>query len=165
MQNRQIGSKYMTILATSIAKNIIKERENKNIETTFELVEIIKKSMPFKAMRESHPARRSFQAIRIEVNHELDVLDKGLRDAIELLKVGGRVCVISFHSLEDKMVKKIFNSYSEVSNDIKNLPFIPLEYLPKYKVISKGIVASSNELNDNSRAHSARLRVIERIRE
>ena len=151
--------------ASSIAKNIIKERENKNIETTFELVEIIKKSMPFKAMRESHPARRSFQAIRIEVNHELDVLDKGLRDAIELLKVGGRVCVISFHSLEDKMVKKIFNSYSEVSNDIKNLPFIPLEYLPKYKVISKGIVASSNELNDNSRAHSARLRVIERIRE
>jgi len=151
--------------ASSIARNIIKTRENKNIETTFELVDIIKQSMPYKAMRDGHPARRSFQAIRIEVNHELDVLDRGLHDAIELLNVGGRVCVISFHSLEDKMVKKIFSSYSELSNDMKKLPFVPEEFLPKYKVISKGIVASSLELEENSRSHSARLRVIEKIRD
>ncbi len=151
--------------ASSIAKNIISCREKKKIETTFELVDIIKASMPFKAMREFHPARRSFQAIRIEVNHELEVLDKGLRDAIELLNVGGRVCVISFHSLEDKMVKKIFSDYSELSGEMRKLPFVPEEYLPKYKVISKGIVASDEDLNDNSRAHSARLRVIEKIRD
>jgi len=151
--------------ASSIARNIIKTRENKNIETTFELVDIIKQSMPYKAMRDGHPARRSFQAIRIEVNHELDVLDRGLHDAIELLNVGGRVCVISFHSLEDKMVKKIFSSYSELSNDMKKLPFVPEEFLPKYKVISKGIVASKEELEENSRSHSARLRVIEKIRD
>ena len=151
--------------ATSIAKNIIKYREQKPINTTFELVDIIRGSMPFKATRETHPARRSFQAIRIEVNKELEVLEKGLIDAIELLNVGGRICVISFHSLEDKIVKKIFNSYSEIPNDIKKLPFIPDEYLPKYKVISKGITASNKELDENSRAHSARLRVIEKIRD
>jgi len=83
--------------ATSIAKNIIKYREQKPISTTFELVDIIRGSMPFKATRETHPARRSFQAIRIEVNKELEVLEKGLIDAIDLLNVGGRICVISFH--------------------------------------------------------------------
>lgn len=151
--------------ASSIAKNIVRERENKPIETTFELVEIIKKSMPYKAMRDKHPAKRSFQAIRIEVNNELEVLKSGLRQAIELLNKDGRICVISFHSLEDKIVKKIFQEYSEVSLEMKKLPFIPEEYLPKYKVISKGIVASSLELEENSRSHSARLRVIEKIRD
>lgn len=151
--------------ATSIAKNIIKYREQKPINTTFELVDIIRQSMPFKATRETHPARRSFQAIRIEVNKELEVLEKGLIDAIELLNIGGRICVISFHSLEDKIVKKIFNSYSEIPNDMKKLPFIPDEYLPKYKVISKGITASTKEVDENTRAHSARLRVIEKIRD
>lgn len=151
--------------ATSIAKNIVKERNLKPIETTFELVEIIRKSMPYKATRESHPARRSFQAIRIEVNNELEVLKDGLKQAMELLAVNGRICVISFHSLEDKIVKKIFAEYSEIPNNMKNLPFIPEEYMPKYKIISKGIIASSNELEENSRAHSARLRVIEKIRD
>lgn len=151
--------------ASSIAKNIIRERENKPIETTLELVEIIKKSMPYKATREKHPAKRSFQAIRIEVNKELDVLASALRQAIELLNVNGRICVISFHSLEDKIVKKIFQEYSEVSNDMKKLPFIPEEYLPKYKIISKGITASIQELEENSRSHSARLRVIEKIKD
>ena len=151
--------------ATSIAKNIVDYREIKPIETTLELVEIIKKSMPYKAMRESHPARRSFQAIRIEVNNELEVLKQGLRQAIEMLNVGGRVCVISFHSLEDRIVKKMFNDYSEVRSDMRQLPFIPDCYQPKYKVISKGITASSRELEENSRSHSARLRVIEKIRD
>lgn len=151
--------------ASNIARNIIKERTTKKIETTFELVEIVKKSMPYKAMRDSHPARRTFQAIRIEVNKELEVLESALRQAIELLNVGGRICVISFHSLEDKIVKKIFQEYSEVSKEMKKLPFIPEEYLPKYKIISKGITASTKELEENSRSHSARLRVIEKIRD
>ena len=151
--------------ASNIARNIIKERTTKKIETTFELVEIIKKSMPYKAMRDSHPARRTFQAIRIEVNKELEVLEIALKQAIELLNIGGRICVISFHSLEDKIVKKIFQAYSEVANDIKKLPFIPDEYLPKYKIISKGITASPLELEENTRSHSARLRVIEKIRD
>ena len=151
--------------ASSIAKNIVRERENKPIETTLELVEIIKKSMPYKATREKHPAKRSFQAIRIEVNKELEVLESALRQAIELLNINGRICVISFHSLEDKIVKKIFQEYSEVSNEMKKLPFIPEEYLPKYKIISKGITASIQELEENSRSHSARLRVIEKIKD
>ena len=99
--------------ANSIANNIVKSREIKKIETTFELVEIIKKSMPYKAQRDGHPARKTFQAIRIEVNHELDVLEVALEQAIDLLKVGGRLCVITFHSLEDRIVKNMFKKYSE----------------------------------------------------
>ena len=151
--------------ASSIAKNIIKAREKKPIETTFELVDIIKASMPMKAKRDGHPARRSFQAIRIEVNKELEVLEIALDKALELLNVGGRVCVISFQSLEDKIVKNKFKEVSEVADNIKNLPFIPDEYLPKFKVISKGIIASDKELEENSRSHSARLRVIEKVRD
>ena len=151
--------------ATSIARNIEKARLIKPIETTFELVEIIKKSMPMKAMRDGHPARRTFQAIRIEVNHELEVLEKGLEQAISLLNVGGRLCVISFHSLEDRIVKKSFQNVSDVPSHIKKLPFIPDEYLPKYKIISKGIVASREELEFNNRAHSARLRVLEKVKD
>ena len=151
--------------ASSIAKNIIKAREQKPIETTFELVDIIKASMPMKAKRDGHPARRSFQAIRIEVNKELEVLEIALDKALELLNVGGRVCVISFQSLEDKIVKNKFKEVSEVADNIKNLPFIPDEYLPKFKVVSKGIIASDKELEENSRSHSARLRVIEKVRD
>ena len=150
--------------ATSIAKNIVKERENKKIETTLELVSIIKKSMPMKAMREKHPARKTFQAIRIEVNHELDVLEKGLRQALEVLSIGGRICIISFQSLEDKIVKNIFNEVSTVPKEFEKLPFVPEKYQPKYKVISKGIIPTKEEIEENYRAHSARLRVIERIK-
>ena len=149
--------------ASSIAKNIIKAREKKPVETTFELVDIIKNSMPMKAKRDSHPARRSFQAIRVEVNRELEVLEEGLEQAIKILNKNGRICVISFQSLEDRIVKSKFKSVSEVPDSMKMLPFIPEEYLPKYRVISKGIVATDSELEVNSRAHSARLRVLERI--
>ena len=149
--------------ANSIAKNIVKYRSNKNIETTLELADIIKNSVPFKARRDSHPARRSFQAIRIEVNHELDVLKNVLDDALSLLNVGGRICIISFHSLEDKIVKDVFNKYTTVSKELNKLPYVPDEYKPKYKIVSKGITSSDEELRDNYRAHSARLRVIERI--
>lgn len=151
--------------ATSIAKKIVDYRENKNIETTLELVDIIKSGMPMKAMRDSHPARRVFQAIRIEVNKELEVLEIALRDSLDILNVGGRVAVITFQSLEDKIVKKIFREYSEVSSDMAKLPFVPEEYLPKYKVIEKGLVPSVSELEENNRSRSSRLRVIERIKE
>lgn len=148
--------------ASSIANNIIKTRENKKIETTLELVEVIKKSMPYKAMKDSHPARKTFQAIRIEVNNELGVLRDALEEAIEMLNVGGRISVITFHSLEDKIVKEIFNKYSKVDSSLSKLPFIPKEYLPKFILIAN-ITPSKEELEENNRARSSRLRVIERI--
>ena len=151
--------------ATSIAKNIVKRREEKKIETTFELVDIIKRSMPQKEMRDGHPARKTFQAIRIEVNHELDVLEKGINEAIDLLNVGGRLCVITFHSLEDRIVKNIFKKYSEIDSKFIKLPEVPLEYMPKLKIISKGIVPSDEEILENNRARSARLIVVEKIRD
>lgn len=151
--------------ATSIAKNIVKAREEKRIETTGELVEIIKRSMPMRELREGHPARKSFQAIRIEVNHELDVLETGLEQAIDLLKVGGRICVITFHSLEDRIVKNIFRKYSEIDSKFNKLPYVPDEYMPKLKIISKGIVPSEMELIENNRARSARLRIVEKIKD
>ena len=151
--------------ANSIAKNIVKDREIKPIETTLELVEIIKKSMPAKELRNGHPARKTFQAIRIEVNHELEVLESALIQALDLIKVNGRICVITFHSLEDRIVKNTFKKYSEIDSKFAKLPFVPEEYLPKYKVVCKGITASDEELEDNNRARSARLRVIEKIKD
>ena len=149
--------------ATSIAKNIIKNREQKPIETTLELVEIIKNSVPEKYKREKHPARKVFQAIRIEVNKELEVFEESLKDALELLDINGRICVITFHSLEDKICKDIFKNVSDIDKNMKNLPIIPEEYLPKYKIIAN-IKPSKDELEENPRARSAKLRVIERVR-
>jgi len=151
--------------ASSIAKNIVKARETKKIETTLELVDIIKRSMPARELRDGHPARKTFQAIRIEVNHELDVLERALEQAIDLLNVGGRICIITFHSLEDRMVKNIFRKYSEVDVKFSKLPYVPDEYMPKLKIISKGIVPSDLELSENNRARSSRLRVVEKIRD
>ncbi|MCI6001677.1 MAG: 16S rRNA (cytosine(1402)-N(4))-methyltransferase RsmH [Tenericutes bacterium] len=151
--------------AKKIASNIVKYRENKEIVTTLELVDIIKTSVPFKAMRESHPARKVFQAIRIEVNDELNVLKASLEDAIKLLNINGRICVITFHSLEDRIVKEIFNKYTKVNQELNNLPFIPEEYLPNYKLINtKVIIPSNKELTENNRSRSAKLRVIERVK-
>ena len=149
--------------ASSIAKKIIKERELKPIKTTLELVEIIKSAAPEKYKRDKHPARKTFQAIRIEVNKELDVFESSLRQALDLVKIGGRVCVITFHSLEDKICKNIFKSVSEVDKNLRNMPIIPDELMPKYKVIAN-IKPSLEELANNNRARSARLRVIERVR-
>ena len=145
--------------ASSIAKGIIKSRP---INTTLELVEVIKNNVPDKYKREKHPARKVFQAIRIEVNDELNVFEKSLKDSLDLLNIGGRVCVITFHSLEDKICKNIFNSVSKIDENLKNLPVIPDKYLPKYKVL-KTITPSSCELLNNPRARSAKLRIIERI--
>lgn len=155
-------SKY----AKSIARNIVKYREVKPIETTLELSEIIKESVPYKERRKSHPAKVIFQAIRIEVNRELEVFEKALEDGLELLAVNGRMCVITFHSLEDRICKHMFKEVSSVSPDFKNLPSIPEEYEPKFKLISKkGIKASEIELETNNRSRSAVLRVIERVKE
>lgn len=149
--------------SNSIAKKIVEEREKKEIETTLELVEIIKSTVPDKYKREHHPARKIFQAIRIEVNDELDVLKKSLTDALDLIKVGGRICVITFHSLEDKIVKDIFKENSTMDNSLKKLPIVPEELLPKYKLV-KTLEPTEDEILNNKRARSAKLRVIERVR-
>ena len=146
----------------SIATGIIKYRENKKIETTLELVSIIQNNVPEKYRREHHPARKVFQAIRIEVNDELNVFKKALNDSIELLNSGGRLCVITFHSLEDRICKNIFKENSEVDKLYKGLPFIPDEYKPKVKIIGK-FKPSKEELEDNNRSRSAILRVIEKL--
>ena len=151
--------------AKSIAKNIVKRREEKPIETTLELVDIIKKSMPMKAMRDKHPARRTFQAIRIEVNHELEILEQTMKDALELLDINGRLLVITFHSLEDKIIKNLFKELTKIDDKVKGLPNIPEEYLPKYQLVyKKGITAGKEELEKNPRSRSATLRVIEKVR-
>jgi len=149
--------------ALSIANAIVKYRESKKIETTLELVSIIEKSVPFKYKREHHPARKVFQAIRIEVNDELNVFESSLKDALNLLNVGGRICVITFHSLEDKICKEIFKSVSSVPASLKNMPIIPLEYEPKYKVV-KVVEPTKEEVESNPRSRSAKLRIIERVR-
>ena len=148
----------------AIAKNICEKRKEKNIETTLELVEIIKKSVGLKYFNEHHPERNIFQAIRIEVNKELSVLENVLPDAIDLLNKDGRICVITFHSLEDRIVKKIFKENSEVNEIFKGLPDVPKEYQAKIKLVNKKpILPSEEELLENSRSKSAKLRVIERI--
>ena len=147
-----------------IASGIIKARQNKTIETTTELVEIIKHSVGAKYFNQKHPERKIFQAIRIEVNHELNVLESVLPEAISLLKPGGRICVITFHSLEDRIVKRIFKQYSEVNEMVKGLPNIPDEYKPLLKPINKKpVVASEKEVQENTRSKSAKLRIMERI--
>ena len=151
-------------LSKVISKEIIKKRKEKKIETTLELVEIIKSSVGANYFFKNHPERKIFQALRILVNDELNVLESVLPDAIKMLNKGGRICVITFHSLEDRIVKNIFKKYSEVPEIVKGLPSIPEEYKPIIKLINKKpIIASDKELSENSRSHSAKLRVIERI--
>ena len=143
----------------SIAKNIVK---NRPINTTLELVEVIKEAVPMKYKLSHHPARKTFQAIRIEVNNELEVFKSSLLDALSIIDIGGRICVITFHSLEDRICKEIFKSVTTVKKELQNLPIIPKEYLPKFKIV-KTINPSIEEVNMNKRARSAKLRVIERI--
>lgn len=148
----------------SIARDIVEKRKIKKIETTFELVDIIKDAVPMKYKREHHPARKTFQAIRIEVNDELNVFKKALTKALDLLKVNGRICVITFHSLEDKICKDIFNEVTKNIDGYKDMPIIPKELEPKFKKI-KTIEPSKEELDENNRSRSAKLRVIEKIGE
>ena len=151
--------------SNNIAKKIVEYRVNKPIETTLELVEIIKTAVPMKFRIDKHPARQIFQAIRIEVNHELDVIEPALNQAMELLNVGGRIAVITFHSLEDRLVKNIFREKCKIDEKLKGLPNIPEEYLPDFKLVeNKAIVPSEEELERNPRARSSKLRVIEKIK-
>lgn len=151
--------------SNNIAKKIVEYRTQKPIETTLELVEIIKSAVPMKFRKDKHPARQIFQAIRIEVNHELDVLEPAIEQALSMIKVGGRVAVITFHSLEDRIVKQIFKEKCMIDDKVKGLPNIPDEYLPDFKlVVNKAILPSEEELANNNRARSAKLRVIERIK-
>ena len=149
--------------ATSIAKKIVSERNKKNIETTLELVELIKESVPYKYRNEKHPARKTFQAIRIEVNDELNVFEKSLKDALDLININGRICVITFHSLEDRICKNVFKEVSSIPKELSKLPIIPDNLKPKFKIIDC-IEPSEEEININKRSRSAKLRVIERVR-
>ena len=151
--------------ANNIAKKIVEARKSKPIETTLELVEIIKTAVPMKFRKDKHPARQIFQAIRIEVNHELDVIEPALEQALSLIKVGKRVAVITFHSLEDRIVKNYFKEKCKVDEKVKGMPNIPDEYLPDFKlVVSKAIIPSDEEIKINPRARSSKLRVIEKIK-
>lgn len=145
-----------------IAKNIVLARADKPIETTFELVDIIKASYPAKAMRDSHPARKTFQAIRIEVNAELDRLEKTLDSALDCLAVGGRLSVITFHSLEDRMVKETFAKWANPCTCPKEFPVCVCGKKPLGKMPFKFKAPSEDELKENSRARSSRLRCFEK---
>lgn len=150
--------------ASSIARNIVKAREVSPIKTTFELAEIIKNSVPAKVRRDTHPARKTFQAIRIYVNHELDVLQSGLDQAFELLAPKGRLCVITFHSLEDRIVKQKMASWCEGCICPKDFPVCVCGNKPKAKLVyRKPITASQKELEENARSRSAKLRVCEKL--
>lgn len=148
--------------ARKIASNIVKARQDKPIETTFELVDIIKASLPQKAMRDSHPARKTFQAIRIEVNGELDVLKSTLDDAFDCLNSRGRIAVITFHSLEDRIVKEKFNQWCKGCTCPKEFPVCVCGNKPKGKTF-KAVAPSQKELEINPRARSSRLRVFEKF--
>lgn len=150
--------------AKSIAKNIVKAREGKPIETTLELAEIIKNSVPQKVRRDGHPARKTFQAIRIEVNDELSTLEKSIDDMFHSLKVGGRLSIITFHSLEDRVVKEKFREFTKGCTCPKEFPVCVCGNTPEGKLINKGVSASQKELDENNRSRSARLRTIERLR-
>ena len=151
--------------AKQIARNIEKKRQASPIETTFQLVDIIKSSMPASALRkQGHPAKKTFQALRIEVNDELNVFEVALKDAMDLLNVEGRVAVITFHSLEDKICKYMFNEATTL-NVPKEIVVVPEYMKPDFiKVTKKPVVATKEELEDNHRSHSAKLRVVERVK-
>ena len=150
--------------ARNIAKNIVKSRSQKNIETTLELAEIIKDSVPAKYRRDGHPARKTFQAIRIEVNDELSMLGQAVDDMFHSLKVGGRLSIITFHSLEDRTVKEKFREFSQGCTCPKEFPVCVCGKTPEGKIIHKGLSAKQSELDMNNRSRSAKLRTIERLR-
>ncbi|MBG9989078.1 16S rRNA (cytosine(1402)-N(4))-methyltransferase RsmH [Aerococcaceae bacterium DSM 111176] len=150
--------------AKRIARAIEREREIKTIETTTELAEIVKEAIPAATRRTGgHPAKRTFQALRIAVNDELGAIEDSVEAGLKVLTVGGRMSVISFHSLEDRIVKQMFKEASAMPDVPPNLPIIPAEFQPEFKLINrKPIVATDEELEENNRARSAKLRVIER---
>ncbi|MGK0604312.1 16S rRNA (cytosine(1402)-N(4))-methyltransferase RsmH [Enterococcus gilvus] len=149
-----------------IARMIERKREEQPIETTGQLVDIIKEVIPAPARRKGgHPAKRVFQAIRIAVNDELGAIESSLEQAIDLLAIEGRVSVITFHSLEDRIVKTMFKEFSTPKDMPPGLPMVPEEFQPVLKLVNrKPIVASEEELNENNRARSAKLRIAEKVK-
>ncbi|MCT4396924.1 16S rRNA (cytosine(1402)-N(4))-methyltransferase RsmH [Periweissella beninensis] len=152
--------------AKQISRSIERHRQVKTIETTFELVEIIKEAIPMGARRHGgHPAKKSFQAIRIAVNDELGALESSLEQALNLLNINGRISVITFQPLEDRIVKTMFREATSIGDVPMGLPVIPAEMLPDFKLVTrKPILPSEQELSENRRSHSAKLRVIERVK-
>lgn len=151
--------------AKRIANFIINKRKEKNIESTLELVDVIRAAIPAKARREGpHPAKRTFQAIRIEVNKELEIIEKTIRDGVERLNVGGRMAIITFHSLEDRIVKTVYKNLANPCTCPSSFPVCVCNKKPIVKIITrKPIEASKEELDYNPRSRSAKLRIIEKI--
>ena len=150
--------------AGRIAYNICGQRGVKPIETTFELNDIIRRSIPRRNQDGGHPSKRTFQAIRIEVNRELDVIEPTVRSAVSLLAPGGRMCVLTFHSLEDRIVKQTFNSMINGCTCPHDFPVCVCGFRPTIKLITrKPVTACESELAENSRSHSAKLRIIEKL--
>lgn len=150
--------------AQSIVKGIVKAREQAPIETTSQLAEIIKNNVPAKVRKEKNPCRKTFQAIRIEVNRELEVLEIGIKDGFELLNKGGRMAIITFHSLEDRIVKNAFREYCTGCICPPDFPVCVCGRKPRGELVNKKpIIASDEELEENPRSRSAKLRIIEKI--
>ena len=150
--------------AYRIASNIVKQREKSPILTTLQLSDIISNSVPAAVRREGHPARKSFQAIRIAVNQEFEAETEGITKAFDLLKPGGRLCVITFHSLEDRLVKNMFQEFSKGCICPPDIPICVCGRKPRGKLVTrKPIVPSDSEIKENARSRSAKLRVIEKI--
>ncbi len=148
--------------AKLIARGIEKYRQNKRIETTFELVDIIKKSLPAKVLnKKGHPAKQTFQALRIAVNDELRVFEVSINDALDMLNKDGRAVVITFHSLEDRICKKVFKDRTTIE-DVKGLPTMPVDNTLFELITKKPMLPTEEEIKENNRAHSAKMRVIKR---
>ncbi len=148
--------------AAAIARAIVSARETKPITTTTQLADIVKAVVPSRGQRK-HPATKTFQAIRIFINRELEQLEQALETSLELLRPGGRLCVISFHSLEDRRVKRFMRNASQVAEQYRGLPDVPQEFRPRLKLIGKAVSPTDTEIAANARARSARLRVAERM--
>ncbi|WP_338971292.1 16S rRNA (cytosine(1402)-N(4))-methyltransferase RsmH [Fusobacterium nucleatum] len=148
--------------ARKIAKLIVEERKSSPIEKTSDLIALIKRAYPKRASK--HPAKKTFQAIRIEVNRELEVLENAMSKAVELLKVGGRLAIITFHSLEDRIVKNKFKDLATACKCPKDIPICVCGGVKKFEIITKKpIIPIDDELKNNNRAHSSKLRILERI--
>lgn len=148
--------------AARIARAVVTKRENAAIETTGQLAEIVASVVPAHT-RKRHPATKTFQAIRLFINNELGQLEAALAQSIDVLQLGGRLCVISFHSLEDRIVKRFMRNASRESEQYRGMPEVPEEFRPKLALIGKAISATVEEIEANVRARSARLRIAERL--
>jgi 16S rRNA (cytosine1402-N4)-methyltransferase len=148
--------------AARIARAVVKARDEQPVETTAQLAAIVASVVPAHT-RKTHPATKTFQAIRIFINRELEQLQCVLEDSIDMLATGGRLCVISFHSLEDRIVKRFMREHSREPEQYRGMPHIPEEFRPKLRLVGKAITATAEEIAGNVRARSARLRIAERL--